>query len=109
MLCFVVVVWAAVLCSIISVLCCYVVSYIAIHLLIFATPQVPFVQDPIMEVRHQFALKVHQMVQDFQKDPCKGHKAAKWAAVFSLAAMDPTQTNCRSAYNFLMEFVAVRR
>ena len=66
-------------------------------------------QDPIMEVRHQFALKVHQMIQDFQKDPTKGHKAAKWAAVFPLAAMDPTQANCQSAYNFLMEFVAVRR
>lgn len=62
-----------------------------------------------MEVRHQFALKVHQMIQDFQKDPSKGHKAAKWAAVFPLAAMDPTESNCRSAYNFLMEFVAFRR
>ncbi len=66
-------------------------------------------QDPIMEVRHQFAVKVHQMVQDFQKDPTKGHKAAKWAAVFPLAAMDPTQANCQAAFSFLMEFVAVRR
>ncbi|KAA6416440.1 MAG: hypothetical protein FRX49_13587 [Trebouxia sp. A1-2] len=65
--------------------------------------------DPIMEVRHQFAVKVHQMVQDFQKDPTKGHKAAKWAAVFPLAAMDPTQANCQAAFSFLMEFVAVRR
>ena len=62
-----------------------------------------------MEVRHQFAVKVHQMVQDFQKDPTKGHKAAKWAAVFPLAAMDPTQANCQAAFSFLMEFVAVRR
>ncbi len=62
-----------------------------------------------MEVRHQFAVKVHQMVQDFQKDPTKGHKAAKWAAVFPLAAMDPTQANCQAAFTFLMEFVAVRR
>lgn len=62
-----------------------------------------------MEVRHQFALKVHQMIQEFQKDPMKGHKAAKWAAVFPLAAMDPTQANCQAAFNFLMEFVAVRR
>ncbi|DBA74057.1 TPA: hypothetical protein ACH3X1_010871 [Trebouxia sp. C0004] len=66
-------------------------------------------QDPIMEVRHQFAVKVHQMVQDFQKDPTKGHKAAKWAAVFPLAAMDPTQANCQAAFSFLMEFVAIRR
>ena len=65
-------------------------------------------QDPIMEVRHQFAVKVHQMIQDFQKDPTKGHKAAKWAAVFPLAAMDPTQANCQAAFGFLMEFVAVR-
>lgn len=49
------------------------------------------------------------MVQDFQKDPTKGHKAAKWAAVFPLAAMDPTQANCQAAFTFLMEFVAVRR
>ena len=62
-----------------------------------------------MEVRHEFAVKVHQMVQDFQKDPTKGHKAAKWAAVFPLAAMDPTQANCQAAFTFLMEFVAVRR
>ena len=62
-----------------------------------------------MEVRHQFALKVHQMIQDLQKDPTKGHKAAKWAAMFPLAAMDPTQANCQSAYKFLREFVACRR
>ena len=62
-----------------------------------------------MEVRHQFAVKVHQMVQDFQKDPTKCHKAAKWAAVFPLAAMDPTQANYQAAFGFLMEFVAVRR
>lgn len=62
-----------------------------------------------MEVRHQFALKVHQMIQDFQKDSAKGRKAAKWAAVFPLAAMDPTQANCQSAYKFLTDFVAFRR
>ena len=67
------------------------------------------IQDPIMEVRHQFAAKVHQMILDFQKDPLKGNKAAKWAAVFPLAAMDPTEANCHSAYNFLMEFIAFRR
>ena len=62
-----------------------------------------------MEVRHQFAAKVHHMIQGFQRDPSKGHKAAKWAAVFPLAAMDPTQANCQAVVNFFMKFVAARR
>ena len=66
-------------------------------------------QDPIMEVRQQFAQKVHRMVQDLQKDASGGHRAAKWAAMLPLAAMDPTEANCKAAFVFLMEFVAIRR
>ena len=66
-------------------------------------------QDPIMEVRQQFSKKIHRMVQDLQKDASAGHRAAKWAAMLPLAAMDPLEANCRAAFAFLMEYVANRR
>lgn len=62
-----------------------------------------------MEVRQQFARKVHRMVQDMQKDMSSGHRAAKWAAMLPLAAMDPTEANCTAAFGYLMEYVVIRR
>ena len=62
-----------------------------------------------MEVRQQFAQKVHHMVLDLQKDPSVGHRAAKWAAMLPLAAMDPTEANSKAAFGYLMEYVVIRR
>lgn len=72
-------------------------------------PRAALLQDPLFEVRQRFSKKIHRIVQDLQKDASAGHRAAKWAAVLPLAAMDPSEANCTAAFAFLMEYVAHRR
>lgn len=65
-------------------------------------------QDPARFVRSMFGQKVHRTVTVFDK--CKtNQKAAKYAAMLPLAAVDPNSANQQAAYAYLQNYVASRR
>lgn len=62
-----------------------------------------------MEVRQAFGSKVQRTLLTLYNQPGSHSKAAKYAAVLSLAGMDPATANQQAALACLQQFAAVRR
>ena len=62
-----------------------------------------------MEVRQTFGSKVQRTLLTLYNQPASHNKAAKYAAVLSLAGMDPATANQQAALACLQQFAAVRR
>ena len=65
-------------------------------------------QDPVVEVRREFAHALERTVTWFHKGGF-AQKAAKYAAALPLASMDPKPSHIASAFRALTDFVRLRR
>lgn len=66
-------------------------------------------QDPLTSVRAAFAIKVCRLMTFLCNAYGGARRASKYAAVLALGAMDPVESNRKTAYTALQEFVAIRR
>lgn len=66
-------------------------------------------QDPLTAVRAAFAIKVLRLMSLLCGAHGGARKASKYAAMLALGAMDPVDSNRKTAYTALQEFVAMRR
>ncbi len=62
-----------------------------------------------MEVRQAFGSKLQRMMLTLYNQPATQHKAAKFAAMLSLAGMDPAEANQQAALLCLHQFTSFRR